>query len=239
MAKRAAPQTKTADQTPPARLRLLAAAENLFARDGFEGATTRAITDAAQVNISAIPYYFGDKKGLYAGVLWEIAALARQQIVDRSGFLREALADPAPTLEKDREALHRFIHLLADFLMGGRLSDDKIRLFLREQMDPTPGFSILYNDLLRPMHEALTQLVARAAGLAFPSEQATLATHALLGQIIGFKTHREAILRRLSWKKTGPAEIDKIVQTVIRHSDFILTMYRQDFPQATKSRRRG
>ena len=49
--------------------RLLAAAERIFARDGLEGATTRAIARAAQVNEVTLFRHFGTKEKLLAAVL--------------------------------------------------------------------------------------------------------------------------------------------------------------------------
>ena len=47
------------------RLRLLLAAESVFARKGFDGATVRDICDLAGMNVAAINYHFGDKERLY------------------------------------------------------------------------------------------------------------------------------------------------------------------------------
>ena len=47
------------------REKLLTASIDVFGRYGFDGATTRMLTDAAGVNQQAIPYYFGSKEGLY------------------------------------------------------------------------------------------------------------------------------------------------------------------------------
>ncbi|WP_073294189.1 TetR/AcrR family transcriptional regulator [Chryseobacterium polytrichastri] len=44
---------------------ILFAAEKIFAEMGFEGASTREIAKAANVNISMISYYFGSKEKLY------------------------------------------------------------------------------------------------------------------------------------------------------------------------------
>ncbi len=48
-----------------AQERLLEAALDIFGRDGYEAATTRAIAKKAGVNIAAIPYYYNGKEGLY------------------------------------------------------------------------------------------------------------------------------------------------------------------------------
>jgi AcrR family transcriptional regulator len=55
-----------ADTTPAA---LLLAARRLFADHGYDGASVRAITHAADANLGAITYHFGTKRKLYEAVL--------------------------------------------------------------------------------------------------------------------------------------------------------------------------
>lgn len=49
--------------------KLLRAAADAFAAQGYDGASTRAIADRAGVNIALIAYHFGGKDGLYDAVL--------------------------------------------------------------------------------------------------------------------------------------------------------------------------
>ena len=44
--------------------RILGAAEDLFARRGFAGASLRQVTAAAKVNLAAVNYHFGSKDRL-------------------------------------------------------------------------------------------------------------------------------------------------------------------------------
>ena len=55
------------------RDRLLHAAGDEFARNGFERASVRSICDAAEANVSAVKYHFGSKHELYLAV-WDVAA---------------------------------------------------------------------------------------------------------------------------------------------------------------------
>jgi AcrR family transcriptional regulator len=66
-APRRAPRSDGAE----ARHRLLHTALRLFAQKGFAKTSTREIAREAEVNISAISYYFGDKEGLYAATFNE------------------------------------------------------------------------------------------------------------------------------------------------------------------------
>jgi AcrR family transcriptional regulator len=51
------------------RSAILAAARSVFARHGFDGASTREVADIAQVNNAMIYYHFQDKDDLYRSVL--------------------------------------------------------------------------------------------------------------------------------------------------------------------------
>ncbi len=92
----AAPAPDLSAGTPAA---LLAAGRKLFAAEGYDGASVRAITAAAGANLGAVTYHFGSKKALYNKVVeWCVsplvtrveAALSQQgSVVDRlEGVIR-------------------------------------------------------------------------------------------------------------------------------------------------------
>lgn len=53
------------------RSKLIEIATELFATKGFAAVSVRELTVAAQINVSAISYYFSGKEGLYEAVLTE------------------------------------------------------------------------------------------------------------------------------------------------------------------------
>ncbi len=78
------------------RERILDAAEALFARHGFVGASLRQVTAAAKVNLGAVNYHFGSKEGLIDAVFrHRLDALNR----DRLRALELALSQPLARLE--------------------------------------------------------------------------------------------------------------------------------------------
>lgn len=56
-----------------ARLRVLGAAVEEFARHGFANARIRSIVEAARANVAAVNYYFGGKDGLYRATVMSLA----------------------------------------------------------------------------------------------------------------------------------------------------------------------
>ncbi len=62
------------NQSRPVPDRLLAAAADLFARDGFDAVSVRQITSRAKANLGAITYHFGSKEALYHAVIDRVGA---------------------------------------------------------------------------------------------------------------------------------------------------------------------
>lgn len=158
-----------------ARQRLLAAGLKLFAEQGFEKTSVRAIAQAAQVNLGAISYYFGDKEGLYRALFSEPPGGGPvEQLV--------AFADPGRPLA---EALRMFYE---DFLAPLKMGDAvglMMKLHFREMADPTGAWTCVVDNEIRPQFEALLRLLQRELGL----KRADLDLHRLALSIAGLGVH--------------------------------------------------
>jgi AcrR family transcriptional regulator len=96
--------------------RILGAAEELFARHGFAGASLRQVTSAAQVNLAAVNYHFGSKENLINEVFRRrLDALNTQRI----GALTAARTRPGYALEDTLDAFIRPALALASNDQGG------------------------------------------------------------------------------------------------------------------------
>lgn len=87
----------------------MAEALKVFARDGFEGASTRDIARAAGVNHSLIPYHFGSKDGLWRETMAELLGAFAHVQTEAS-----ALAGLASPGERLRSALKEFVRFCAE-----------------------------------------------------------------------------------------------------------------------------
>jgi AcrR family transcriptional regulator len=89
------------------RLRLLDAAERLFAERGFEGTSMRVLADRAGTSVSAAHYHFGGKLELVRAVLLRrLEPLNARRLGALQSVLREA-APGCPTLEAVLDAFLR------------------------------------------------------------------------------------------------------------------------------------
>jgi len=205
------------------RLKLIEAAIEIFGRHGFEGASTRALSQRAGVNQQAIPYYFGGKSGLYLAVADHIAERLKALIgpVGARIGLRVA-ADHTPKAGKTLEAAEARA-LLIELLetMAGVLVNEEAaswaRFIVREQMEPTEAFERIYEKIMARLIEAARGLIAAIVREDPSSEAVRLRAVALIGQILVFRVAHAAVMRQLGWQKIGPRELDAI-HTVIRRA---------------------
>ena len=65
----ASPEASAGRRSDPARGRILDAARSRFAREGFEGATIRAIAADARIDPSLVMRYYGNKDALFAAAV--------------------------------------------------------------------------------------------------------------------------------------------------------------------------
>ena len=169
------------EKRDPARARLLAEAERIFAEKGYAKASTREICEAARLNPAAIHYHFGDKDGLYRAVLSApIQGLAAQL----AGF-----DDPALTLTQSLQRLLRaFVGEDGASFPG---SDDGTRLFLREMIEPTPVFAATAAQHIRPVHDAIARVLVRHIGMSEPDEDVHRLVFALIAMAHDYCMSRE------------------------------------------------
>jgi AcrR family transcriptional regulator len=133
-----------------ARTRLLHAGLRLFAAQGFAKTSTRELADAAQVNVAAISYYFGDKAGLYRAVFF-----------GPLGSPADDLARFADTTLPLSEALTGFYEAFIAPLRQGDAARQCMKLHVREMLEPTGLWDEEVREGIGPMHEALVALLCR------------------------------------------------------------------------------
>nr|HMM68265.1 TetR/AcrR family transcriptional regulator [Dokdonella sp.] len=120
--------------------RILGAAEELFARNGFAGASLRELTSTAKVNLAAVNYQFGSKDNLVNEVfrrrLDELSAQgldALQLVLSRPEHRLEdilaAFIHPALLLSLDKSGGSTFVRVLARAYAE---HNERLRKFLSE-----------------------------------------------------------------------------------------------------------
>ena len=165
-----------------ARTKLLNAALKLFAEKGFAKTSTREIALAAQANIAAISYYFGDKAGLYRAVFTEPLGCAAHDIplYDQENFSL-------------RESLDAFYGAFLQPMGQGDLVRQCMRLHHREMLEPTGLWQEEVENGIKPAHAALVGILCRHLNLSEPDGEVHRLAFALTGLAVFLFMGREVI----------------------------------------------
>jgi TetR/AcrR family transcriptional regulator, regulator of cefoperazone and chloramphenicol sensitivity len=174
---------KAAERT---RKRLLAASSEIFAKVGYQAATTRQICVKARANAAAVNYHFGDKLGLYTAVLKSYIQLEEKRVAQHA-----LLAMPP------RQALAEFISMMFENLAGEDTQDTYTRLMAHELSQPTPRLALVVERIIRPRALLLCEIVARLTGQRAGSRQTRMCAHSVIGQIVHYIHARPVI--KLLW----------------------------------------
>jgi AcrR family transcriptional regulator len=158
------PARRAAHLRDGARERILAAALEVFAEQGFDGARTREIAERADANLGLIKYYFDGKEQLWKAAVTR--AFAELQ-GDFTGELQpDAEDDSLAWLDR---ALRQFVRFVARHPEFMRLMND-------EAKRDGPRMRWLADRFVRPMSEAVTAHLERAQseGLIAPMSPVSL-----------------------------------------------------------------
>ena len=169
------------------RQRLLRSASEVFAEHGFHGATVREICNRARVNLALVNYHFGDKLELYTEVLRGV-----MNDPERLREMRELFAqNDAP-----EQRLRRLIHALLNLALRRReRGPTHMRLMLHELARPTPAIARVVDEIVKPMHDRLRDLLGQILGLPAEHEKTRMCAQSIIGQVVHYAHHLPVISR--------------------------------------------
>lgn len=203
---------KNSGTTTEARQRLIQAGVTIFAANGFNATTTRMLANEAQVNLSAIPYYFKSKEGLYQAVVAHIADVLGARLepfLSQLADLHASGLEPEPARELLKEGLATMVAMMC----GDPATLPFSKIILQEQMAPSAAFELIYPRVMERILEAFATLIAAATGET-DARQCNLQAVLLVGQVMVFRAGRATAVRRLGMEGYTPAEIAEIQAAV-------------------------
>lgn len=114
--------------------KLIGVATELFAKNGFEGASTREICKQAGVNISLISYYFGGKEGLYKKIVDDIVQNIINNAKEKMGFEEPPGNFDHFTKEQKIGMLFNIMDMIIDYFYSDKISTAALTILFREQL---------------------------------------------------------------------------------------------------------
>jgi TetR/AcrR family transcriptional regulator, regulator of cefoperazone and chloramphenicol sensitivity len=168
------------------RRRILETALQVFAIDGYEGASTRQLAERAGVNLPAIQYYFGSKEGLYRAVIDSIIEHTEVQMAPLTARVKAALASQDTPREELLELLCLMLELFVALVSNGKQVEAKRLFFARAEVEDTPGLERLHESGMRQIFQPCLELTGRLLGRSTEDRETVLRALTVFGQVTIF-----------------------------------------------------
>jgi AcrR family transcriptional regulator len=201
------------------KLKLVEAAEKLFAEKGFEAVSVRDITKEAGANVAAVNYHFGSRDGLVIAVISRYIMPVNQERLVRLERAERSGGDV-------REIIAAFVKPIVEQVGKSELSEKLYcqllgRIF-SEQTVSLPG-ELEYQT--RSVVERFTKALSKSLK-EFTPDEVLWRLHFIVGGLIHLLTH-SGFLYRVAGSLTGTPSMDSNIE---RFLDFAEAGLRDGLP---------
>jgi TetR/AcrR family transcriptional regulator, regulator of cefoperazone and chloramphenicol sensitivity len=203
------------------RQRILSAAMEVFATQGFDGTTTRRLADMAQVKLPAIQYYFGNKEGLYRAVVAHLVETMDSRVAPAAERVTLALAEEHVPRDELINLLCLMLETFASLVTDQSFPDWKSRVmfFARAEIEPLPALDQMHEWAVRRIIKPCAAVVGRLMSQPADQEATLLRTLMILGQVFFFCNQKGP--RVLGWEQIDEARVKAIQSLVREHTQAI------------------
>ncbi len=143
------------DKAGSTHRRLLDVAVALFAEHGFRKTTVRAICEAADANVSAVKYHFGNKAALYDAAFDH----ARLRSNETNPFVQMDEARDFHADQTPERRLYLFIRTLLEHQFRDGQPTDLTKLMSHEMVQPTPALDRLIEVSVKRVYAGLIRII--------------------------------------------------------------------------------
>jgi AcrR family transcriptional regulator len=183
----------------------------LFGARGYDGVTTRELAHGARTNISSIKYHFGGKEALYRAVLEEIIHEITELVGPLLLALRNGVAEANGNRDVLRQLARQFAQNWCRAALGDPRTQKRIPPIVREVIQPSRHFTVIYNGFFRALYDVLGELLAAAHGQATVDEELQIRTHIIMNVVWGFIFTESIFWHQMGWKGYNRNRIEAIV----------------------------
>ena len=177
------------------RARLLTEAMRLFAERGYDGASTRALAEAASSNVALITFHFGSKRGLYEATIKAV----EQRLTTVVAPILDTLRRERASRNVGHAELMTLIRALIRRLLGQLLpvtpTPGFFQLLSREMQEQGPLSERLWK-LFMPVLATVEETLVAASSPAL-RDKARMASFLLVVSLLGVVRDYDAFRRHL------------------------------------------
>jgi len=190
------------------RERLLRAAGEIFAEQGFRSATVREISRRANVNVAAVNYHFKGKEGLYSSVLRYTLDSATKKYPLELGLKEGATPE---------ETLRAFVRLLLCRVLDDGRPSWHGKLMAREFIEPTAALDQMIDEAIKPLYQSLSGILRDLMGPGTNEERVRMCLMSIVGQCI-YYFHVRPVIENIYQRQFGPKDLEQLSEHITRFS---------------------
>lgn len=198
------------------RRKIINSAIVLFANKGFDSASTREICRHAGVNLSLIPYYFGNKEGLYVSIIESIINYGLT-------FLQEEIirAEKLNSFNMDEKVdlYRKLLEKYTEFLYSENVPSSFVILMVKEQVVSHSKFGEIYSQKINIFYKTLRKTLASILGKNENDKSIIFEVSSIVGKILSFKFMDRATLSALKQDSYTKEDSKKIKNLVLSYID--------------------
>ena len=204
--------------------RILETAIQVFADEGYEGASTRLLAEQANVNLPAIQYYFGSKEGLYRAAIAHIAQFVENRMAATADRVHGALAADDLSANQLRGLVCEMLDGFLDLVSCRDIPASAGRLIARAEMEDATALDMLQQTVMRLVFAPCMAVLARLLHRPVDDEQIRIRALAILGQALMFKNHgtKTGACPALGWHDLDAVRLDTIRGVLRQQTEAIL-----------------
>jgi AcrR family transcriptional regulator len=191
------------------RQRLLETAIQMFAADGFAKVTVRDICRAAETNVAAVNYHYGDKFGLYmavvraaVGAMWNPNDLTMQ-------------SDSVVPEQRLRHYIGTYVTKFTELKAPANWIH---RLMQHEMAEPTPAAAWIAEQAIRPRLRYLAGILAELLNVPLTDERVRWCIVMIQAQCLSFLPNTFRSLAMSDWPPVVSAGLDGVVDHIMTFS---------------------
>lgn len=186
------------------RERLIEAAGEVFAEQGFRLATVREICSRAGVSPGAINYHFGSKEGLYEAVLRHA----------HPAWISEYMASEVRAGVTAEERLRNFVKVFLSNILDEKRPSWHGRLIVHELGFPTAALDTFVRDIVLPHCELLEGIIAELLG--DNANENTVNDHAasVIAQCVFYNHSRPIAERIMAGRRYTREDRDRLIRHI-------------------------
>ena len=191
-------------EIPTTKERLLKAACGIFAEKGYRDTTVAEICEAAEANIAAVNYHFGDKETLYDAVWRHAFAITSTTFPIDGGVAEDAGVE---------ECLYGYASALLHRIFNAGEAGLFPRLLHQEMAAPTLALDKIAKEALLPQSQQVEKAIRKQFGDDCDEHILWLCTHSVIGQCAFYNFSRP-----LRERVTGCGEMtEEGIDQIARH----------------------